>query len=356
MAALIARFGSGDDELRVRVTEAAERRAREAAEAGPPVRPAGTADPRGQVAESGDSRVRAAGAGDPRGHVAEAGGAPARPATAVDALEAPVRAADGAERHAPSVGPTESAAAAEVAELPEVADPVGSAGSAGSADERMAVALSASRAAPGGPEPMAPFAPAQAEAPAAGPSEAPAEVPAEVPAAAPAAPAPAAAEATAPPRPDVPPAQASPVPEPAAAARTRSSASLPVRSVLRWPAAVALLVIGAIHLPTDLRELRSGDLAAGASLGIAAVCIALACLLPLYDPLWAWMVGAAAAVGIVIAHSLATELNSVHLLRDSLGSTFTGATRLIVLCAVIAAALAATVLTRKPKVRSANEA
>ncbi|MFG2719128.1 hypothetical protein ACGFW5_12680 [Streptomyces sp. NPDC048416] len=147
--------------------------------------------------------------------------------------------------------------------------------------------------------------------------------------------------------------------EAAVAARADASgpsASRAVRSVLRWPAAVALLVIAAIHLPTDLRDLRSGDLAAGGSLAIAVVCLTLACLLPLYDPLWAWVVGAAAAVGTVAIHSLAMGLNSVHLLRDSLGSSFTGATRLMVLCAVIAAALAATVLTRKPRARVADEA
>ncbi|MER0444204.1 hypothetical protein ABR738_06410 [Streptomyces sp. Edi4] len=166
-------------------------------------------------------------------------------------------------------------------------------------------------------------------------------------------------KAAVPPVPDAAPAPVrvprAPGTAPAEQATAKRSPSVPVRSVLRWPAAVALLVIGAIHLPTGLRDLRAGDLAAGASLGIAVVCLTLACLLPLYDPLWAWMAGAAAALGIVAVHSLARGLNSVHLLRDSLGSTFSGATRLMVLCAVIAAALAATVLTRKSKAGTANE-
>ncbi|MFI6686465.1 hypothetical protein [Streptomyces sp. NPDC050485] len=131
---------------------------------------------------------------------------------------------------------------------------------------------------------------------------------------------------------------------------------LPVRSVLRWPAAVVLLAIGAIHLPAHLMDLRTGHLAAGVSMIIAAACLTLACLLPLYDPLWAWMAGAAAAVGTVVIHSLVAGLNSVHLLRNSLGGTFTGATRLAVLCAVLAAVLAGTVLVRKLRPHMANEA
>ncbi|MEU9099704.1 hypothetical protein [Streptomyces sp. NPDC048361] len=301
VAALIASFGSGDDELRVRVSEAAERRAQEAAETGPPVRSAAAAAAPAQAAEAAGTPVRA---------------------EALMRADALMPAAGGGEHPGPD------------------------AHSALTAEEQAAMALSAPDATFGGQpdatfggqEPMAPFAP-----------EAPADAPAAQTRTAP--------EAMAPPRPQAAPAQAPAAPEKAAATTSkRSSATLPVRSVLRWPAAVALLVIGAIHLPTDLRDLRSGDLAAGASLGIAAVCLTLALLLPLYDPLWAWMAGAAAALGIVVVHSLATGLNSVHLLRDSLGSTFTGATRLMVLCAVIAAALAATVLTRKPKVSPANEA
>jgi hypothetical protein len=149
-------------------------------------------------------------------------------------------------------------------------------------------------------------------------------------------------------------------PEPVAAAMGvaggLTGVLLPVRSVLRWPAAVVLLAIGAIHLPAHLMDLRSGHLEAGVSMIIAAACLTLACLLPMYDPLWAWMAGAAAAVGTVMIHSLVAGLNSVHLLRNSLGGTFTGSTRLAVLCAVLAAVLAGTVLVRKLRPRTANEA
>lgn len=138
-------------------------------------------------------------------------------------------------------------------------------------------------------------------------------------------------------------------PAPEAGAATAGAARAPaLRSVLRWPAAAALLVIGVLHLPHDIMAVHAGNRTATASMVIAAICLTLACLLPLYDTVWAWALGAGAAVATAAVHSVGAGFKSVHLLRDSLGSTFTGATTLAVLCAVAAAALAATVLLRKP--------
>ncbi|MFD7017724.1 hypothetical protein [Streptomyces sp. NPDC059928] len=218
------------------------------------------------------------------------------------------------------------------------------------------------------PEAPAPSIPPTAEAPQAPAPVAPTAAPPATPTAEPAGITPSALAAAltgeraaaAPPVPSAPPAESPSAPEAVVMARTEAlgppSAWTPVRSVLRWPAAVVLLVIGAIHVPTDILDLRAGDPAAGVSMIIAAACLTLACLLPLHDAVWAWMVGAAAALGTVVIHSVTTALNSVHLLRGSLGSTFTGATTLTVLCAVIAVALAATALTRKPRVSTAKEA
>lgn len=150
----------------------------------------------------------------------------------------------------------------------------------------------------------------------------------------------------APPPPSSAPAVGRPAPE--AAAATAGAARVPaLRSVLRWPAAAALLMIGVIHLPTDITAARSGNTAAYASMGIAAICLILACLLPLHDPVWVWALGAAVAVATAVVHAVGARFTSVHLLRDSLGGSFTGATTLAVLCAVVTAGLAVAVLLRK---------
>ncbi|MFG3281319.1 hypothetical protein [Streptomyces sp. NPDC048111] len=128
-----------------------------------------------------------------------------------------------------------------------------------------------------------------------------------------------------------------------------------LRSVLRWPAAAALLLIGVIHLPTDIVAVRSGSTASAASMVIAAACLTLACLLPLHDAVWTWALGAAAAVATAGLHSVGVGLKSVHVLRDSLGSSFAGATTVVVLCAVVAAALAGVALLRKPAQRAADK-
>ncbi|MEV8525032.1 hypothetical protein AB0451_12920 [Streptomyces sp. NPDC052000] len=250
------------------------------------------------------------------------------------------------ETTAPSVVPA-------TAEAPEATAP--SVPVAAAVPEAPAPSIPASAEAPEAPAPVAPTA-----APTAAPPATPTAEPAGITPSALAAALTGERAAVAPPVPSAPPAGSPSAPEVVVAARTEAlgppSAWTPVRSVLRWPAAVVLLVIGAIHVPTDILDLRAGDPAAGVSMIIAAACLTLACLLPLHDAVWAWMVGAAAALGTVVIHSVTTALNSVHLLRGSLGSTFTGATKLTVLCAVIAVALAATALTRKPRVSTAKEA
>ncbi|MEU9192352.1 hypothetical protein [Streptomyces hundungensis] len=164
------------------------------------------------------------------------------------------------------------------------------------------------------------------------------------------------APAPAPPPPSSAPGNRGQVPVAGEATAPAASRTPALRSVLRWPAAAALLLVGVIHLPTDIMAVRSGSTTTQASVVIAAICLTLACLLALYDTVWAWALGAAAAVATAAAHSVGAGLNSVHLLRDSLGSTFTGATTLAVLCAVVAAVLAATVLLRKPGQRAADKA
>jgi hypothetical protein len=137
------------------------------------------------------------------------------------------------------------------------------------------------------------------------------------------------------------------------AASRRPPVASSARSVLRWPAAVALLVIGAIHLPSDIVGLRAGDVAAGISLGIALLCLILAGLLAIRDTVWIWAVSAAAAVVVLAVHSFAAVFSSVPLLEDSWGGTFTGATGLAVFCAIVTALLAAAALVLRLRPRTA---
>ncbi|WP_188280678.1 hypothetical protein [Streptomyces sp. CBMA29] len=131
-------------------------------------------------------------------------------------------------------------------------------------------------------------------------------------------------------------------------ARTRRAAPA-LASVLRWPAAVALLAVAAIHLPTDIAGLRAGDLAAGVSLAVTVLCLVLAVMLTVQDTVWTWAASATAAVGTVVLHSLAAGFGPVHLLRDSLGRSFAGSTTTVLACAAVAAALAGSVLLRRHK-------
>ncbi|MFJ8308334.1 MULTISPECIES: hypothetical protein [unclassified Streptomyces] len=262
-----------------------------------------------------------------------------------------------------AIAPPAPDAAVAVAEAPPIPDAV-----AAALAEALTAPIAVAAAQTVEPPAPIPVTAAQTEVPPAYIAEAAAqtvEPPAPIPAAAtqtevPPAPIPAAATQT-----EVPPAPTAvaaaqteipPTPDAVPAAQTAAAARTgglqPVRSVLRWPAAVALLVIGAIHLPADFMDLRSENPGAGVSVIIAAVCLALACLLALHDPLWAWMAGAGAALGTMVIHSLAAE----RLLRNSLGSEFTGAPRLLVLCAIIAAVLATTVLARKLRPHTVNQA
>ncbi|WP_328584562.1 hypothetical protein [Streptomyces sp. NBC_00370] len=126
-----------------------------------------------------------------------------------------------------------------------------------------------------------------------------------------------------------------------------------LRSVLRWPAAVALLVIGVIHLPTDFAGLRSGGYANGVSLVVTVLCLVLAVLLAVQDTVWVWAASALAAVAIVAAHSVAAGFGTVHLLANSLGDSFGWATTAAVVCAVLAAVLSGSALSRRQKTAGA---
>jgi hypothetical protein len=138
-----------------------------------------------------------------------------------------------------------------------------------------------------------------------------------------------------------------PAQAPAKAARART-ASPSLRSALRWPTGVALLAIGAIHLPTGFSDLKSGAYADAGSVLIAVLCLTMAVLLMVQDTAWTWGSTAAVAVAIVAAHALTASLTDVDLLKDSLGHAAPWAA-LAVTCAVLVALLSGSALLRGPR-------
>ncbi|MFF5921703.1 hypothetical protein ACFY8C_25630 [Streptomyces flavochromogenes] len=130
-------------------------------------------------------------------------------------------------------------------------------------------------------------------------------------------------------------------------------ASPALRSVLRWPAALALFVCGVIHLPTDLPGLRSGGDAQALSVVVTVLCLACAAWLAARDTLIAWAAAAGAAVFVIAVHGVAGA-RTVELLSGSLGTTFAWAKALGLLCAVGIVCLAASALVRHAKASGAT--
>ena len=77
-----------------------------------------------------------------------------------------------------------------------------------------------------------------------------------------------------------------------------------LRSVLRWPAAVALALCGLSHLPVNSSHLQGAQTTAGLSMAIAIVYLLLAGWLAMRDTALVWTVSAAAAMIIVALHAL----------------------------------------------------
>lgn len=124
------------------------------------------------------------------------------------------------------------------------------------------------------------------------------------------------------------------------------SVSPALRSVLRWPAALALFACGVIHVPTDLAGLRSGGYAETLSVAVTLLCLVGGVWLAVRDTLVMWAAAAGLAVGIIALHALAGS-GTADLLNSSLGDSFTWAKALAVLSSAAAAVLAGTVLVRR---------
>ncbi|AJF69784.1 hypothetical protein SVTN_16150 [Streptomyces vietnamensis] len=127
-----------------------------------------------------------------------------------------------------------------------------------------------------------------------------------------------------------------------------------LRSVLRWPAALALFVCGLIHMPTDLSGLRSGGDAQALSVVVTVLCLACAVWLAARDTLIAWAAAAGVAVFVIALHGVAGARGG-DLLSGSLGTTFAWAKALALLSAVAIVCLAGTAVVRHARAAGAAD-
>ncbi|MFE7514620.1 hypothetical protein ACFU8I_25845, partial [Streptomyces sp. NPDC057540] len=132
------------------------------------------------------------------------------------------------------------------------------------------------------------------------------------------------------------------------------TASRALRSVLRWPAAVALFASGLIHLPTDLEGLRSGGDAQALSVVVTVLCLACAVWLAARDTLIAWAAAAGVAVFVIALHGVAGA-RTVDLMAGSLGTTFAWAKALALLSSVVIVCLAGTAVVRHARAAGAAD-
>ncbi|MGW9450318.1 hypothetical protein [Streptomyces sp. NPDC055632] len=132
------------------------------------------------------------------------------------------------------------------------------------------------------------------------------------------------------------------------------STSPALRSVLRWPAALALAACGLVHLPTDLTGLRSGGDTETLSVVVTALCLVGGAWLAARDTLVAWAAAAGLGVAVIALHGVASA-RGVDLLSGSLGATSAWAKALALLGAVAVVALAASAVVRHTRAAGAAD-
>ncbi|MFJ7159661.1 hypothetical protein ACIQUQ_32575 [Streptomyces sp. NPDC101118] len=121
----------------------------------------------------------------------------------------------------------------------------------------------------------------------------------------------------------------------------RRSAAL--RLVLRWPVALALLVVAGLHLPADPVPLLSAGSGRLLPAAVAALCLGCAVVLVLRDTTAAWWAAALAALSAVGLHVMG-RVTGFEPLARAWGDSVPMADALAVLAAGLAAVLAAAVL------------
>ncbi|MET9800932.1 hypothetical protein [Streptomyces sp. NPDC006368] len=133
-----------------------------------------------------------------------------------------------------------------------------------------------------------------------------------------------------------------------AASRGARTVSPVLRSVLRWPTAIVLLVCGLVHLPMNLAGLRSGGYADILAVAVTALCLSLCVWVAMRDTARVWAAGAATAVGVVALHAMA-GVGGLNVLDRSLGGSYAWASTAAVMCGALAALLAGSALLRRPR-------
>ncbi|MFB9517434.1 hypothetical protein [Streptomyces purpureus] len=132
---------------------------------------------------------------------------------------------------------------------------------------------------------------------------------------------------------------------------TTSSA---LRSVLRWPAAVALIACALVHVPMDLAQLRAGGQAAALSAVVTVLCLLGGVWLAVRDAVAVWAAAAGLATGIIVLHAL-EGAGAVNLLSSSPGFTYTWAKAIALLGAVAVVLLAGSILVRYMRTTDATD-
>ncbi|MGW6568914.1 hypothetical protein [Streptomyces sp. NPDC054975] len=128
-----------------------------------------------------------------------------------------------------------------------------------------------------------------------------------------------------------------------------------LRSALRWPAAVALLACGLVHVPLDLAELRAGGQAEVLSVVVTVLCLLCGVWLAVADTMIAWAAATGLAVGVIVLHALESA-GMVDLQNSGLAFTYTWAKAAALLSAVAVVALTGANLVRYAKTAGASDA
>ncbi len=123
------------------------------------------------------------------------------------------------------------------------------------------------------------------------------------------------------------------------------SASSALRSMVRWPAAVALAACGLVHLPAEVAGLRSEGSSVTSAFLLTVLCLACAAWLVGRNTFMAWTAAAAVGTGVLVLHVLA-GFRPVALLDGSLSAASAWATGLALLSGVVVVGLAGSVLMR----------
>jgi hypothetical protein len=132
------------------------------------------------------------------------------------------------------------------------------------------------------------------------------------------------------------------------------TASSALRSALRWPAAVAMLACGLVHVPTDLADMRAGSSAEMLSVVVTVLCLLCGVWLAVRDTMIVWAAAVGLAIGVIVIHAL-ESVGTVSLISSSLAFTYTWAKATALLSAVTVVLLAASSVVRYARTAGATD-